>query len=134
MPDASEVEVAWLAGLLEGEGSFLTLTDRQGGREYRYPKVTVNMTDRDVIERVASLFGTSVYDLPIYQKGRKPSFRAQIAGAKAAEWMRLLRPWMGQRRRDSIDAVLAEYGARELTGNAEAAARRPRVGGRFVAR
>lgn len=114
MPDASEAELAWLAGLLEGEGSFRMLTNRaSNGKSYRYPHITVNMTDRDVIERAAQMFGTGVYDLPRYIDGRKLQYRAQAQGTKAAALMRQLRPWMGQRRGAKIDEVLAEYDAQE---------------------
>lgn len=135
----SSAEVAWLAGILEGEGSFLYSRSRTGGKDYFYPKIVVGMTDRDVIARVAALFGTSVYAIPV-RPDRKPAFRAQINGTKAATWMVLLRPWMGQRRMAKIDEILALYGAIESTevrrrrSCSEAAAKRPRVNGRFVTR
>jgi hypothetical protein len=114
---ASEAELAWLAGLLEGEGSFWMLTSHVGGKRYRYPKIVVSMTDRDIIERVAHLFGRSVYDVPPSRghPNRLPAFRAQISGAAAAQWMRDLYPWLGRRRQGKIDEVLAEYGEIEPT-------------------
>lgn len=108
----SAVEIAWLAGLLEGEGSFLMI---RSSKVYRYPQIVVNMTDRDVIVRVAGLFGGSVYDIPRYVEGRKLSYRAQITGSGAAQWMMDLYPWLGERRRSRIDKVLAEYRAQEPT-------------------
>ncbi|MFD4428405.1 hypothetical protein, partial [Nocardia sp. NPDC058497] len=111
----TEVEIAWLAGLLEGEGSFAMIRSRVGGKVYRYPHIIVNMTDRDVIARVAGLFGGSVYDVPRYIEGRKLAYRAQITGSGAAQWMKDLYPWLGKRRRSRIDEVLAEYRAQEPT-------------------
>lgn len=138
----SDTEIAWLAGLLEGEGSFWMLTSHVAGKQYRYPKVVVNMTDRDIIERVAAMFETSIYTMPIQRNypERKQQWRAQISGARAAEWMRRLYPWLGERRRAKIDEVLAEYGEIEPTevrrrkACIEAAARRKRpcADGRFV--
>jgi len=110
----SDVDIAWLAGILEGEGSFWMSTNHVGGKVYRYPKVVVGMTDRDIIERVAGLIGGSVYDMP-RQPGRKAAFRAQVSGVKAAEWMRRLYPWLGERRRAKIDEILKEYGEIEPT-------------------
>lgn len=52
----TEIETAWLAGLLEGEGYFGTINSWVSGRCYRYPRIGVNMTDRDVIDRVATLW------------------------------------------------------------------------------
>ena len=143
-PAASDTEVAWLAGLLEGEGSFLMARcragdewDKQRDHGYRYPKIVVGMTDEDVINRVAAMFGTSVYKLP-RQPQRKQAWRSQIMGAQAAIWMKLLYPWLGERRRAKIDEILAEYDMRapgdQLRREAcsRAAGQRCRRGGRFV--
>lgn len=141
MPDVSETEIAWLAGLLEGEGSFGMITSHVAGKAYRYPKIVVNMTDRDVIARVAANFGNSVYVMP-RPKNRpthKQQWRAQVSGSAAAEWMRRLYPWLGSRRRARIDEVLTEYAqlvptaVRRSEACAAAASERRRVGGRFAA-
>lgn len=46
-------DTIWLAGLLEGEGTF----DLHRGK---YPRVRVGMTDRDVVGRAATLMDTRV--------------------------------------------------------------------------
>jgi hypothetical protein len=93
------------------------MTSHVGGKQYRYPKIVVTMTDRDVVERVVSLLGGSLYTVPLSKKypTRLQSYRAQLSGAKAAAWMTILYPWLGFRRRAKIDEVLAEYGALEST-------------------
>src|SRR3954451_12384658 len=48
-----------LAGLLEAEGTFL----RPPPSSPRSPQVVCRMTDRDVIERVADRFGTTVFSV-----------------------------------------------------------------------
>ena len=53
--DIARDDLMWLAGLLEGEGSFLMARNIVAGKVYRYPKITVNMTDRDVIEHAAEV-------------------------------------------------------------------------------
>jgi hypothetical protein len=132
--EISDTELAWLAGLLEGEGSFLMYRCHKGGREYRYPKIVVGMTDLDVIEHAASLLGENkVYPLPPSKQGeRKPAFRAHVSGRKAADLMHQLYPLLGQRRRARIDQILTEYEAQEPTqarrrrSCSEMAANRPR--------
>jgi hypothetical protein len=107
---------------------------RVGGKVYRYPKVIVNMTDKDVIDHVVAMFGGSTYAMPPARKfpDRKPQWRAQISGWQAADWMRRLYPCLGTRRRARIDEILAEYEAQEPTqvrrsrSCSEAAAKRPR--------
>jgi hypothetical protein len=87
------------------------LTQRIKDATYRYPKIVVNMTDQDIIDRVANLFGTSVYVMPKPAKrpNTKPQWRAQASGLSAAAWMVRLYPWLGARRRGKIDEILAEY-------------------------
>jgi len=113
--EISDTELAWLAGLLEGEGSFLMCRCRVGGKVYRYPKIVVGMTDRDVVERAGRLLGNNkTYPMP-KQPRRKQAWRVAVTGWKAAELMRSMRPWLGERRREAVDAVLAEYDAQEPT-------------------
>jgi hypothetical protein len=92
-------------------------TSHVAGKQYRYPVIKVSMTDRDIIERVAAMFGNSVYDVPPARKfpDRLLQFRAQITGTGAAEWMERVRPWLGQRRRAKLDEVLTEYRQQEPT-------------------
>lgn len=111
--DLSETDRAWLAGLLEGEGYFGTVNNTVKGKVYRYPRVGVTMTDRDVIERVAALFGTSVYAVKPGPQSNLTSYRFTLVGSRAANLMEMLRPWMGGRRQGQIDAALAEYAERE---------------------
>jgi hypothetical protein len=98
-------ERAWIAGLLEGEGSFIA---SQGGR-LSYPVVKVEMCERGVIERAAGLLDTRVWAVAPGTEGWRPTYVAQIAGHRAAEWMRALRPYMGLRRTAAIDAALSAY-------------------------
>ena len=96
-------QLAWLAGLLEGEGSFL----KPPPSLPRTPIVVCRMTDRDVVERVATMFGTSVQ---AFEKGRyRREFAAIAKGSRAAALMGDLRPMMGARRTRAIDAALEGY-------------------------
>lgn len=97
-------EIAWVAGLLEGEGSFLV-----SGRSIA---VMVRMCDRDVIERAGQLLNGYIYgplkrQTPHYQ----PQFRAQVKGPAAAGWMMTLYPLLGVRRRDQVRTALRQWRA-----------------------
>jgi len=96
---------AWLAGLLEGEGSFI------GSRGFRssYPVIKVEMCEQEIIERVAELLGTRVWVAAPGTEGWRPTYIAQLAGHRAAGWMGELRPFMGIRRTAAIDAALSAY-------------------------
>lgn len=93
---APNPDLAWLAGLLEAEGTFL----RPPPSRPRQPIVACRMTDRDVIERVASLFGAGV------DRYRRRPFQVQygtkLTGTRALMLMMDLKPIMGQRRTAAI--------------------------------
>lgn len=101
----TEIELAWLAGLLEGEGSFLFASPSQ----YKAAvSINLQMTDRDVVERAAGLMGGAWRS---WKDKRNPAWKetyvVHVRGRRAAELMRLLLPHMGKRRTGRILAVLA---------------------------
>jgi hypothetical protein len=99
--------LCWLAGLLEAEGSFLKPTPT----DPNLPIVGCPMTDRDVVECVAELFGVS--PAPIDKGDRKTQYVARLKGSVAVALMRDLRPLMGARRQLAIDRALRLYHAPE---------------------
>jgi hypothetical protein len=96
----TEIELAWLAGLLEGEGCFSLRKDRN------FPVIDVKMTDLDVINRVAMLMGRAVTPIPARVDGWQVQYRARLQGEPARELMRALLPHMGQRRAARIKELL----------------------------
>jgi hypothetical protein len=98
-------ELAWLAGLTEGEGSFSKSTPAMP----RKPRTSVSMTDRDVVERVCELWGTRVYThIPKVQRF-KQVFRTELVGGSAVAMMALLRPHLCARRQAQIDEATATF-------------------------
>ena len=103
----NSVDLAWLAGLMEGEGSFMKgAPSRPNGI-----RVEVQMTDEDVIRRVAGFFGVTVVATHRHLRHPewKPVFSTQAKGSRAAGLMKQLRPLMGNRRRHQIDEALRSY-------------------------
>lgn len=98
MTELNREDAIWLAGLLEGEGSF----DLHKGR---YARVRVGMTDRDVVGRAADLLGANVR-LSLKPRGHKPMWHAEVSGTKAVGAMNAVLPFMGSRRSDKIAQVL----------------------------
>lgn len=106
-------DLHWLAGLLEGEGSFFTEKIRS---ETRYAVIEVTMTDEDVVKRAAGLMDVSVAFRHAPAKimaGHKPTYRARLRGRRAEDLMRQLMPLMGQRRASRIKGILEERMCRE---------------------
>lgn len=88
----------WLAGLLEGEGCF----DLHRGK---YPRVRVGMSDRDVVGRAATLFGSKVR-LSLKPRPNSAMWHAEISGSKAERVMNEILPYMGARRSAKIAEIL----------------------------
>jgi hypothetical protein len=109
LPEISELDLAWLAGLLEGEGWFGRVKragTRYGRFYYRIPIVQVAMNDEDVVRRIGELTNANVLGPHMQSGGRSPTFMVSIHGGKAVQLMRLLRPNMGRRRGERIDELL----------------------------
>lgn len=110
-PDDARVEdLHWLAGLLEGEGSFL----RGPPSMPRSPILALSMTDEDVVARVGRLFGRRATRWQPREARWQATYIVRVTGAKAASWMAALRPLMGERRRAQIDRALGSYDPRPV--------------------
>lgn len=108
-------DLHWLAGLLEGEGCF-TLKSSQyptasGFKTSFIPTIQLNMTDRDVVERAASLMRLRVGGPYMHNKKKnaKPMFYIRAGGRRAAGWMMTLYSLMGKRRKEKIYQILSAY-------------------------
>lgn len=103
-------DLHWLAGWLEGEGSFMFC--RSVVKETGYVKhnfaIAGACTDKDVLDRVAALLEVNVRG-PYRQKSIHQEYWAFRLGARddVLAWCRRLRPLMGVRRQAQIDKVLA---------------------------
>lgn len=104
-----ECEIAWAAGLFEGEGS---LTQSGGSLDVR-----VKMTDEEIVRRFEEVIGYGTVYGPYnydYRDGikRKPHWIWVALRYDALEVLELLWPWLGERRRAQalaiapIDAIL----------------------------
>ncbi|MBC8737324.1 hypothetical protein F6X40_10945 [Paraburkholderia sp. UCT31] len=111
--------LAWIAGLLEGEGCF------DCNRRNNTVCVTLNMTDVDVVNDFAAITSAFLWKEAPRRNGWKPSFIARVQGVKAAQLMRAVLPYMGQRRSVRIEDCLAYFDgvllARKVREEAKAA-------------
>jgi len=101
----------WLAGILEGEGSF---ENTRSWGEYIYPKVVIGSTDLDVVERVqkywSELYGgrQKINSAQTLIKSGKTFHRIWMRGRAAARQMRDIYPILGHRRQSTIRTILAD--------------------------
>ena len=103
--EVSALELHWLAGLLEGEGSFLTGPPSSP----RHPILALQMTDADVVERVTAMFGRKAGSWQPRDAKWQTAYIVRVTGAKAVIWMAALRPLLGRRRQTQIDRAMASY-------------------------
>ncbi len=100
-----QLELVWLAGLLEGEGSFLAGPPSSPGN----PGISIQMTDEDVISHVANLLGVKYH----LQRARKShwsdTYIVRLRGRPAVDLMLALKPYMGIRRNQQIDKAIDSH-------------------------
>lgn len=100
----TETEIAWLAGLLEGEGYFAFRTNRKNKRT---PAIVLKMTDLDIVQRAQKLMDAkSIYVDNAQREGRKVSYTTAVIGYKAIDIMKAILPYMGERRGERIKESL----------------------------
>lgn len=99
--------IAWLAGVIEGEGSFSDGHYAPPGQRGSV-RIDIAMTDRDIIERVAAIFRANVRvrQMP---DGRKTSYVTTCCGKRAAGLMMSMFHFMGIRRRAKIKELLQQW-------------------------
>jgi hypothetical protein len=107
------LELAWVAGLLEGEGCF---TRKSGASSLRGVTVQCHMTDLDVLQRLHRTIGVGHLRGPYKASGPtgsrkkyKPRWMVQVSGPAAYQLMQQLLPLMCSRRAARIRVLLKEY-------------------------
>lgn len=93
-------DLYWLAGLIEGEGSF--------GYYVGSPRVTVKMCDLDIVTRLAAHLKSNVRSDKLRPRC-KQIYTVEANGHRAAGLMMTLYPLMGARRQERIRACLSEW-------------------------
>lgn len=105
----SPVDLAWIAGIVEGEGHIFLHQVRRKKSHAASVNVglAVNMTDLDIIQRLANYWHGAHISVT-QPKGihRKTLYRVDAAGAG---WLMTLYPLLGHRRRERIRHVLTVW-------------------------
>jgi hypothetical protein len=109
IPSSDPLEVAWAAGLFEGEGSFHTHRHRSAN-EHVYARATLAMTDEDVVRRFHRIVGVGkVLCRAECRPGRKPIWRWAAQSRQAyAHVVALFEPFLGERRKEQLALVAAQ--------------------------
>jgi hypothetical protein len=101
-------QIAWVAGILEGEGSF------GFSNNSKCPCIWLGMSDIDVIRGVRNIIDPS-YAINIHgiKDNRLPHYKKQyritVNGIRAIQWMMTIYPLMSRRRKDRIKQLLSTW-------------------------
>lgn len=105
---ASLPDLAWCAGLVDGEGHF-------GLRQNGYMFLAIGQCDREVLDRFASILGVGSVNGP-YSTGRdgwRPIFNYHLSGRHPVRAVaEAMWPWLGTVKRNQFLAALE--GAKEI--------------------
>lgn len=117
---ASDLDIAWAAGLFEGEGSII-LERKRGLREYATCRVQVHSTDLDTLERMYGICGGNLPRTPektsVASCNVKPIYRWTLNGLAASErFYERVGPWLSSRRHGQF--VRALETAKEIRARA----------------
>lgn len=115
----SELEIAWIAGLFEGEAHFGL--DSRSRKRYKVstsppaPFVKISMVDQDVIEKVAKLVNKSYFSLSRKTSTGKTVYTVHIGDrATLSYFLPRLIPYLGKRRQKSVQQCIDALTAWEL--------------------
>jgi hypothetical protein len=99
--------ILWLAGYLEGEGSFLAGPPTNPNTAI----ISLQTTDRDIAERIARIFKVKACACRLDLKNPKWKrvYSVRLRGRRAVWMMKQLRPLMGKRRKKQIDFAIKSH-------------------------
>lgn len=103
----TDLQVAWVAGLYEGEGTIFTQVKPSG---HTQTAMSICMVDEDVIRRVAEYMQLgSVTSYQPSRTGSKLMWRWRVGKKDEINTaVFLMWPWLGDRRRNQIMAQLSK--------------------------
>ena len=107
-------DIIWLAGLLEGEGSF-QIAKQPNGNTTRH-EISISMTDKDIIKRASKIMGGNItqYDPNTHpsNKSRKCQLIYRVRNGRKLEVYAILSAiysFMGLRRKNQIEKLMEDF-------------------------
>ena len=98
-------DVAYAAGLFEGEGS-VVIEKRRGGRTTPGLRLQIAMADLEPLQRIQATLGGTITG-PAYRVGSKPMYRWRLSSIlDVLRAIDALSPWLSPRRLARIEEML----------------------------
>jgi hypothetical protein len=102
-------DIYWLAGMLEGKGSFYTYTKKNLKQSLTYPEFTFQSVDRDITRRVARITKSNISAVKPYGSSKQLSYKIRLCSTRAIQWMMTIYPIMGIRRKARIKNIISVW-------------------------
>lgn len=98
----AECNIAWAAGIVEGEGCMSLVKTKSG----LYPKLTVQMSDEDIILRLKDILNCGT--VSSHQRGiNKRLYQLNVyTKSDLYETIKVLYPYFGKRRKEKAEEVM----------------------------
>jgi hypothetical protein len=107
--DRSIKDIYWLAGLLEGEGSFNTPCNYYAQGRILKLTISLGMTDKDIVQKAKDIiYGNNTFECATNpgDYNEKDEHCFVISGRLCIEWCLTLYSLMGDRRKQQIKNIL----------------------------
>lgn len=108
-----DLDYAWAAGFLDGEGYIAALATRTGNTRL---VIKASQIDRDPIQRLRDLFGGAVFESRRRTTSGNIVWSWQVNGARAVACLEGIRPYVARKNAKRIDLAVAAYRARPRQG------------------
>jgi hypothetical protein len=106
----SDIEAAYAAGIVDGEGSIQFSRNRRP--RWPSPIVSVASTDRELLEWLRARVGGTIIQKRTYQSHHSRSYDWKLTDRRALRFLEIVRPFLVIRRKTArCDLLLSEYEA-----------------------
>lgn len=102
-----KTEIAWAAGLFDGEGSLFTYKPSNRPNMVKI-SLAIQMTELAPIERFAALFDMKIKPHKAYGSNRKPTFSISTSSeSKVTEIFETIKPYLSQHKIDQGEQAIS---------------------------
>jgi hypothetical protein len=102
MNNSREIDLAWAAGIFDGEG---TIVAQRGQRRHYSLAIRVGMTHEATISHLADIFGVGTIST-VQQKGKRRVWAWSAGCKKAGEVLEMMMPYLVTKREQAKYAMM----------------------------
>ena len=108
MKEYSKAQLAYLAGMIDGEGA-VTLTKTSSESELRLPRLGVASTSKELVEYLENTFGGTISSKKTYEDHHKKSFCWMARYNKCLELLKAVLPYLRENSKKRRARLLVNH-------------------------